>query len=76
MHKPIYEVDRCKLSSMSLKYKRLSTGALSVENNKIKRCTKCIGCGECVLNCPTGAWARDEKKCYRLAIMGRSGKKS
>ena len=78
MHKPIYEMDRCvNCQACVKKCKRLSTGALSVENNKIVRdAQKCIGCGECVLNCPTGAWARDEKKYYRLAIMGRSGKKN
>lgn len=35
---------------------------------------KCIGCGECVINCPTGAWTRSKKKYYKLVIMGRSGK--
>ena len=71
-------MDRCvNCQACVKKCKRLSTGALSVENNKIVRdAQKCIGCGECVLNCPTGAWARDEKKYYRLAIMGRSGKKN
>ena len=57
--------------------KRLSTGALKMENYKIVRDhDKCIGCGECVLNCPTSAWTRDDKKYYRLAIMGRTGKKN
>ena len=28
------------------------------------------------LNCPTSAWTRDDKKYYRLAIMGRTGKKN
>ena len=47
-----------------------------MENYKIVRDhDKCIGCGECVLNCPTSAWTRDDKKYYRLAIMGRTGKK-
>ena len=26
--------------------------------------------------CPTSSWVRDEKKYYRLAIMGRTGKKN
>lgn len=78
MHKPVYEMDRCvNCQACVKKCKRLSIGALSVENNKIVRDPeKCIGCGECVLNCPTGAWTRDEKKYYRLAIMGRTGKKN
>ena len=34
-----------------------------MENYKIVRDhDKCIGCGECVLNCPTSAWTRDDKK--------------
>ena len=36
----------------------------------------CIGCGECVIQCPTRAWVRSEKKYYRLTLLGRSGKKN
>lgn len=75
---PEYEKERC-VSCMRCvnKCKKFSTGALKMENFKIVRDhEKCIGCGECVLNCPTNAWTRDEKKYYRLAIMGRTGKKN
>ncbi|MGB6128245.1 MAG: sulfite reductase subunit C [Psychrilyobacter sp.] len=59
------------------KCKSLSTGALTTVNYKPQRDhDKCIGCGECVLNCPTSAWTRDPKKYYRLAIMGRTGKRN
>lgn len=34
----------------------------------------CTYCGECVLNCPTGAWRR-KRAMYRLVIGGRTGKK-
>ena len=37
---------------------------------------KCIGCGECVINCPMSAWTRSPKKYYKLMIMGRTGKKN
>lgn len=75
---PEYDKSRC-VSCMRCvnKCKKLSTGALRMENYKVVRDhEKCIGCGECVLNCPTNAWTRDEQKYYRLAIMGRTGKKN
>ncbi|MGL4403820.1 MAG: sulfite reductase subunit C [Fusobacteriaceae bacterium] len=75
---PQYEADRCvSCGACVKKCKGLSTGALVAENYKVIRDhEKCIGCGECVLNCPTAAWTRDENKYYRLAIMGRTGKKN
>ena len=75
---PHYERDRCvSCGACVKKCKQLSTGALHAENYRVIRDhSKCIGCGECVLNCPTNARSRDPKKYYRLAIMGRSGKKN
>ncbi|MEG0284128.1 MAG: sulfite reductase subunit C [Erysipelotrichales bacterium] len=59
------------------KCEQVSTGALEAKNFKPRRDhDKCIGCGECVLNCPSGAWTRNPQKFYRLAIMGRTGKKN
>lgn len=75
---PKYDKDRCvSCGACVKKCKSLSTAALHAENYRVIRDhSKCIGCGECVLNCPTNAWTRDSKKYYRLAIMGRSGKKN
>lgn len=75
---PIYEPNRCvSCGACVKKCKGLSTGALTVENYRVVRdAEKCIGCGECVLNCPTASWTRDENKYFRLAIMGRTGKKN
>ncbi|MFV0520147.1 MAG: sulfite reductase subunit C [Lachnospirales bacterium] len=78
MTKPVYESYRCVTCKACINAcRRKSTEALSLVNGKVKRdASKCIGCGECVLNCPTSAWTRDPKKFYRLAIMGRTGKKN
>jgi len=75
---PEYEKDRCvECGACVKKCQKVSTGALKFENHKVVRDhDKCIGCGECVVNCPTSAWTRSENKYYRLAIMGRSGKKN
>ena len=51
--------------------------ALREVNYRPQRNTeKCIGCGECVINCPTRAWTRSEEKYYRLTLLGRTGKKN
>ena len=52
--------------------KQLSTGALKMLKtiDLVRDHKKCIGCGECILNCPTSAWTRDEKKYYRLVYYG------
>lgn len=75
---PEYEKERCISCGRCVKKcEKLSTGALKMENYKVIRDhDKCIGCGECVVNCPTNAWTRNENKFYRLAIMGRTGKKN
>ena len=78
MTMPQYDPDRCVNCQACVKgCKALSVDALRVENNKIVRDTeKCIGCGVCVTKCPTRAFTRSKKKYYKLALMGRTGKKN
>lgn len=75
---PEYDINRCvSCQACVKKCKKISVGALRMENNKIVRNEeKCIGCGECVLNCPMNAWSRSPQKYYKLVIMGRTGKKN
>lgn len=78
MTEPRYDKDRCVNCQACVKgCKALSVDALSVKNDKIVRDeSKCIGCGVCVTKCPTRAFTRSRKKYYKLAIMGRTGKKN
>ena len=75
---PQYEVSRCISCESCIKNcKKKVTGALSLQNfNVVRDSEKCIGCGECVLQCATGAWTRSESPFYRMVIMGRTGKKN
>ncbi len=78
MTMPQYDPSRCVSCQACIKGCRtLSVDALRMENYKILRDTeKCIGCGVCVTKCPTRAWTRSKKKYYKLAVMGRTGKKN
>jgi len=78
MTMPQYDKDRCVNCQACVKgCKSLSVDALSVKNYKIVRDEeKCIGCGVCITKCPTRALTRSKKKYYKLAIMGRTGKKN
>ena len=78
MTMPQYDPARCVSCQACVKGCRtLSVDALRMENYKIIRDTeKCVGCGVCVTKCPTRALTRSKKKYYKLAIMGRTGKKN
>ncbi|HRU01017.1 MAG TPA: sulfite reductase subunit C [Victivallales bacterium] len=78
MAEPQYEQAYCIACEACVKNcKKRVTNALSMHKGLVVRNPeKCIGCGECVLKCPTAAWTRKPKKFYRLIIMGRTGKKN
>jgi anaerobic sulfite reductase subunit C len=78
MTEPQFDKDRCVSCGACIKAcSKKSTGALRGENYRpVRNHDKCIGCGQCVISCPTGAWSRSKEKYYRLAIMGRTGKKN
>lgn len=78
MTEPQFDSSRCVSCGACIKAcSKKSTGALHGENYRpVRDHSKCIGCGQCVISCPTGAWSRSKEKYYRLAIMGRTGKKN
>lgn len=75
---PELDIQRCiSCEACAKKCQQVSTNAIEFKNYKpVRDHQKCIGCGECVLACPTQAWSRSKDKFYRLAIMGRTGKKN
>ena len=51
--------------------------ALSLVKGKVVRDPKkCIGCGVCVVYCPTRAWTRSKEHYFRVVLLGRTGKRN
>lgn len=75
---PKYDASKCiSCEACAKNCKKKVTGALTMKDFTIERDTNlCIGCGECILKCPTGAWSRSETKFFNMVIMGRTGKKN
>ncbi|MCP1109228.1 anaerobic sulfite reductase subunit C [Lachnospiraceae bacterium PF1-21] len=77
---PHFDENRCVSCKACEKYcRRKSVQAISMVNERpVRNEEKCIGCGECVINCPMRAWTRGEgsKKRYRLTLFGRTGKRN
>jgi len=75
---PQYDASRCITCEACVKNcKKKVTGALeTLDFNIVRDTDKCIGCGECIIKCPTGAWTRSEDKYFRMVIMGRTGKRN
>lgn len=74
---PEYEVEKCIACEACVNNcAKKITNALRLENYAVERDTKyCIECGECILECPTGAFSRG-KTLYRVIVGGRTGKRN
>lgn len=74
---PDYDSEKCITCEACMDSCRLRvTNALRLENYKIVRDEEyCIKCGECILECPMGAFSRG-KSLYRIIVGGRTGKKN
>lgn len=78
MTEPQHDPARCIGCGQCVKWcQRRSVSALEMVNGKVVRNEdRCIGCGVCVVYCPTRAWTRSPEHCFRLKIMGRTGKQN
>lgn len=77
MTNPLYDQNRCINCNACVENCRQKIkGALYGENFTIKCHDElCLGCGECILKCPTAARTRSQKCYFKLLIMGRTGKR-
>ncbi len=74
---PRYNSERCIVCEACMDNCRARvTNALWIEGSEVLRDDACcLKCGECILQCPTGAQSRGEVL-YRVLLGGRTGKKN
>ena len=74
---PEYDENRCIACEACVdNCRRKISNALSIEDFRITRHEEyCLQCGECVLKCPTGAFAR-ALTVFRILLGGRTGKRN
>jgi len=64
--------DKCTLCTLCVEACLVKALKINVDELEYDR-QKCIGCGECVFICPTGAW-EEKREGYVISVGGRMGK--
>lgn len=68
----VFREDLCNLCGLCVEV--CPVKAIEIKNGKLKfDRSKCVGCGDCVFSCPTGAWEKVLSG-YRLFLGGKMGK--
>lgn len=79
IYKQEYDINRCIGCGCCVDAcAHAATGVLTLnKDGKIdKDACCCVGCSECSIICPTGAWSRSTKPLYRVTLGGRTGKQN
>ena len=72
LHYGLFSVQSRSWRSISSRISRLPASSSFSKNAGYSLCLLYTS----VLNCPASAWTRDEKKYYRLTLLGRTGKRN